>query len=175
MMKKIISLLSNAGLVCAGIATISILALGSALTAQFAFGLQPCDLCLFQRAPYVITIILGVTGLFLAVKKKRPKAAALTVLFSAIAFACGAGIAFYHHGVEQHWWISFLQGCKVSFNSGDLLAQVEAAKAVRCDVIPWADPVFNMSMAAWHAIMSAGLAIGCFVSSVLIARRANGF
>lgn len=175
MLGKITSLLSSPVPVSAGIAAISALALASALTAQYAFGLQPCDLCLFQRAPYTVTIILGLAGLFLAVYKERPKAAALAVLLSAFVFAAGAVIAFYHHGVEQHWWVSFLQGCKVNLDPAALLAQIEAAPAVRCDVIPWADPVFNLSMAAWNAIMSAGLAAGCFVSSVLIARRANGF
>lgn len=175
MLGKITSLLSNPVPVSAGIAAISALALASALTAQYAFGLQPCDLCLFQRAPYAVTIIMGLTGLFFATRGKNPKAAALAVFLSALVFAAGAGIAFYHHGVEQHWWVSFLQGCKVNLDPANLLAQIEAATAVRCDVIPWADPVFNLSMAAWNAIMSAGLAAGCFVSSVLIARRANGF
>ena len=175
MLRKIVSLLSNAALVSAGIATVSTLALASAMTAQYVFSLQPCDLCLFQRAPYVITTILGTTGLFFAVKKKRPKVAAFAVFLSALVFAVGAGIAFYHHGVEQHWWVSFLEGCKVNLDPANMLAQIEAATAVRCDVIPWADPVFHQSMAAWNAIMSAGLAAGCFVSSVLIARRANGF
>jgi len=169
------NMLSHAALMNAGVIAISVTALASALTAQFVFGLQPCDLCLFQRAPYVITIFLGLAGLFFVMKMKKPKRAAATVFLAGIVFCIGAGIAFYHSGVEQHWWVSFLEGCKISFDPGDILKQIEAAKAVRCDEIPWADPIFHLSMASWNAIMSAGLGIGCFVSSILITRKANGF
>lgn len=175
MMDKIINLLSNASLVSAGIIAISVFSLAAALTAQFVFDLQPCDLCLLQRIPFVITIILGLAGLFFTIKMKKPKTAALAVFLSALVFLAGAITAFYHSGVEQHWWVSFLEGCKVNFNPDNILAQIQAATAVRCDVIPWADPVFHLSMASWNAIMSTGLAAGCFISSVLIARRANGF
>lgn len=167
------NLLSDSRLVSSGVVAVSISALAGALTAQYIFGLQPCDLCLFQRAPYVITIMLGTAGFLFAIKEK-PKAAAAAVFVSALVFLAGAAIAFYHSGVEQHWWVSFLQGCKVNLNPDNIIAQIESAKAVRCDVIPWADPVFHLSMASWNAILSACLAAGCTLSSILITRRANG-
>jgi len=33
----------------------AVFALGNAYTAQYAFDLEPCILCLYQRVPYVVT------------------------------------------------------------------------------------------------------------------------
>lgn len=175
MMMRLKNLLSDARFVTAGITAAAAAAIGSAYTAQYGFGLQPCDLCLMQRVPFALAAALGLGGLFFAVKRQNPKAAAAFVLLSGLVFLAGGGIAFYHHGVEQHWWVSFLQGCKVNLDPENLLAQIESAQAVRCDEIPWADPLFHLSMAAWNAIISPLLAAGCFVSSLLITRKANGF
>ncbi|MEJ2028093.1 MAG: disulfide bond formation protein B [Limibacillus sp.] len=41
------------------IALLSAAILGSALASQYWGGLEPCQLCLYQRAPYVVTIALG--------------------------------------------------------------------------------------------------------------------
>ncbi|HEY8191194.1 MAG TPA: disulfide bond formation protein B [Alphaproteobacteria bacterium] len=169
------NLLSDAATAGRGIAVISALALATVLTAQYGFGLKPCELCHFQRVPYVAALFLGLLVLLLA-KKGKPKVAAALVFLCALIFAAGSGLGFYHAGVEQHWWRSFLEGCKIDFSSGgDLLAQIEASAAVPCDRPAWVDPVIGMSMAAWNGIVSAGLAVGCMTSSILITRRANGF
>lgn len=168
------NLLSNSRVVTVGIAAVASAALASAYIAQYGFGLQPCDLCLMQRIPYAIAIVLGLAGLFFTARKQNPKAAAAFVFLAGIIFLAGGAIAFYHHGVEQHWWVSFLQGCKINLDPQNLLAQIESAKAVRCDEIPWSDPVFHLSMAAWNAIISPLLAVACLISSLLIVRKANG-
>ena len=89
----------------------------------------------------------------------------------------GAAIASYHTGVEQHWWASALEGCKVSFDTGEksLMERIMSTPAARCDEIPWADPVLNLSMAAWNVIVSLILAALSAASAILIARKANGF
>jgi len=53
----------------------------------------------------------------------------------------------------------------VNYAGKDLLAQIEAAKAVRCDVIPWADPVLGWSMAAWNAIASLAFAVFSYAAA----------
>lgn len=173
-LKKI---LSNAPLTCAAVAAFSLAAIASALIAQYAFGMEPCTLCLYQRVPYALTAALGIAGFFASWKFNRPKAAALMLFISSVLFLTGAGIAFYHAGVEQHWWVSFLEGCKVTFDTGEtknLLEKIQSLSAVPCDRIPWKDPVFGLSMAAWNAIVSAGAALGCLLASIFVARKANG-
>lgn len=172
------NLLSNAVFVCGGIFLVSVTALAAALTAQFAFGLDPCPLCLYQRVPYVLAALFAVGGLAAAHAPERLKISAFLVFLCGLCFLAGGVIAFYHAGVEQHWWTSFLEGCAVNFALDDpkgLMALIEAKPAVRCDEIPWADPVLGLSMAAYNAMASAGLAAGSVAASILIARKANGF
>lgn len=177
-MTSIKKLLSSARFVSGGVLLASVAALAGAYTAQYVFHLTPCPLCLAQRAPYALTFLLGLVAHIFA-HKKKPKKTALLVALCAPIFLVGAGIAFYHNGVEQHWWESAVEGCKVNFGVDDptltLLQRIEATAPAKCDQIPWADPVLHMSMAAWNIFVSAALAIGSLISSILIARKANGF
>lgn len=169
--------LSRPDFASCAVALASVSALGAALTAQYGFGLQPCTLCLYQRVPYVLAILLGLAG-FIAAKHAQPRVSAFLVFLCALVFLAGGVIAAYHSGVEQHWWQSFLEGCHVDFGAAsgaDLLKKIQSTQAARCDEIPWADPVFGFSMAVWNIFVSGALFIASLISSILIARRANGF
>ncbi len=140
-------------------AVISALALAAAYTAQYAYGLAPCELCLYQRVPYAAVIVFGMLGLAL---DNKPKAGKIFLALTALAFAVDAAIAFYHSGVERHWWASFLEGCtvpEIAGNITDVLAQIEATPPVRCDQIPWTDPWFGLSMANYNVIVCVVLAL----------------
>lgn len=172
-MKAIRKLANCPVFVCSAITAISLLALSTALVAQYMFGLAPCILCLYQRVPFIITAILGATGLFVFLKYKNTKIVVIAATASAVSYLTGSLIALYHSGVERHWWASFLEGCSVDFSKGDILAQIEQATAVRCDEIPWADPIFGLSMANYNVAFSAGLALACFICAVTMKRRPN--
>lgn len=167
--------LSNPVFVCGGIFLYSCAALSFALVMEHFFGLQPCELCLLQRIPLVITGVLGLAGLILAMNHERLKLSAFATFLSATAFAVGGGLAFYHHGVEQHWWQSFLEGCRVSLPSDtqSMLEFIQSAKAVPCDNVPWT--FLGPSMAAWNMIISPVAAVVSLAASILLARRANNF
>lgn len=155
--------------VLAGIAVISAGALAAALTAQYVYGLQPCILCLYQRAPFVIALVLSLIGL--AFFRKN---AAMIAALCALAFAVNAVIAFYHVGVEQHWWVSFLEGCAVPDLGNDpaaLLENIMNAKPVRCDEIAWVDPVFGQSMAVYNVVLCTGLAVFCGLSTCFLKKK----
>ncbi len=169
--------LSDARFISGLIAAASVAALGAAFTAQYGFGLTPCPLCIFQRIPYALTALLGLAGLVLAARGRGTKGAAALAALAAPVFLAGALIAFYHSGVEQHWWQSAVEGCKVTFdtqNTGSLLAKIESLGAAPCDQIAWVDPVFGLSMAVWNMIASAALSAISLAGAILIARRANG-
>ena len=137
-------------------AAISAAALGMAYIAQFGFGLHPCILCLYQRVPFWAIIALGVLG---AAWNNYPRA--FSGAISAL-FAANTVIAFYHTGVEQKWWRSFLEGCSTPDLSGsidDLMARIESAPVTTCDAIPWADPVLGLSMANWNVVFCGVLAV----------------
>ncbi len=68
--------------------------------AQGVQGDEPCVLCLYQRIPFALVIVLGIAGLL------HPANARAVGYISALVFAAGMSVAIYHVGVEQHWWAS---------------------------------------------------------------------
>lgn len=170
-------LLSDAKIAPLLLAGISAAALGSALIGEYVFGLAPCELCLYQRVPYALVILFGLLGFAVAYKCKKGTATMLAL--SSLAFASNTVIAFYHTGVERHWWRSFLESCSVPNMPGnitDVLAAIETnTKAVPCDEIPWADPVLGLSMANYNVLACAVLALISALSALCIWRSiANG-
>jgi disulfide bond formation protein DsbB len=126
-------------------------ALVFAYTSQYAYGLDPCILCLYQRLPFAVA---GVLGLFaLLVPRGRIRVAA--VALAGAVFLAGSGIAFYHVGVEQHWWVSAAScggGLAESMSVDQLQAQLLNKPAKACDEVDWA--LFGISMATYNVAVS---------------------
>jgi disulfide bond formation protein DsbB len=124
--------------------------LGGAFAFQYIGGLAPCKMCLWQRWPHAIAVFLGL--LALATRSRAIIAlAALTVLV-------GAGIGFFHAGVELAWWEgpnTCTSGSTVGLSSEELLDQIMNAPLVRCDEVAWS--LWGISMAGWNGILSLGL------------------
>lgn len=171
MLQEVLSSYRIMPLFMAGIAALS---LGMALMAQYVYGLQPCILCLIQRYPYGIVIILGLVAFLLSFKCKKAVSYFMFLIF--LTFLANSVIAIYHTGVEQHWWKSFLEGCAVPDMAGDMeqvLADIQSrTEAVRCDEIPWSDPILNLSMANYNIVFSFGLAVVAFMSAGRMCKRA---
>jgi disulfide bond formation protein DsbB len=139
----------------------SVAILGAAFAFQYWGGLAPCELCVYQRYPYGVTIVLALLALVLPEGKLR----ALALLACGLVFAIGCGIAIFHVGVEHHWW----QGTAACTGNVDLdgtlsLEELEkrimATPVVRCDRIAWS--LFGISMAGYNALISFGLALWAF-------------
>jgi disulfide bond formation protein DsbB len=73
----------------------SIFALLFAYFVQYVLGHQPCNLCLIERIPYIVAIVIIVFCLYL---KKYEKILILTIC---IIFILLALISLYHFGIEQ--------------------------------------------------------------------------
>tara|TARA_B100000780_G_scaffold37409_1_gene23327 strand:+ start:158 stop:643 length:486 start_codon:yes stop_codon:yes gene_type:complete len=73
----------------------SIFALFAAYFIQYVLKHQPCNLCLIERIPYIISIIVISTCLF---TKKFEK---LSLIILGIIFFSATLIASYHFGIEQ--------------------------------------------------------------------------
>lgn len=119
-----------------------------ALIFQYGFGMAPCKMCIWQRWPHVIAIVLGA---LIYVMPNR-----FIALLSGLVVLVGGFIGVYHAGVEQKWWEGPTDctgsGLSVTDNLLDMTAPVHV---VMCDVIPWS--MFGISMAGWNAIISFGL------------------
>src|SRR6266702_7494268 len=73
---------------------------GGALLFQYVGGLEPCELCLYQRWPYYAAIVA--TGIALMSGGERAMEAVIALC--ALLFAASTVLAFYHLGVEHHWF-----------------------------------------------------------------------
>jgi disulfide bond formation protein DsbB len=138
-------------------AALGVVVLGTVLASQYLGGLQPCELCLYQRWPWAAAIALGLLAGLL-----RPLRRGL-VLLAGIVILLGGALAVYHAGVEYQWWPGFTACTSaISFGTGNaasLRDQLLAAPVVRCDVPGFV--LFGISMAGYNAIVSvvAGLVL----------------
>ncbi len=141
------------------------LALGVALGSQHFLGMAPCELCLWERWPYRILILLAAAALLV------PKGLRRALLWvSALTFLCGAAIAFIHVGVEQHWWPSPLPECRASNlltgSVSSLIASLPAAPAKPCDAPSFLIPGLPVSFATMDFILAAvcAAALGAYLA-----------
>lgn len=132
-------------------------ALVLAWIAEYGFKLKPCELCLFQRMPYMVAAVLSLAGLLLIRKTKRRMA---FLLLLALLMAGEALLAFYHVGVERKW-VEGPSSCAGDSGADqsveDLRAQIYGAQAIRCD-----EPqlkFLGLTMAGANAIYALLLAL----------------
>src|SRR3954462_2845648 len=78
----------------------SAIVLGTALLSEYWGGLAPCELCLLQRWPWAVVIVMSL--IVLLVGERAPLS--WVALIFAIVFAISVVLAFYHVGVEQLWF-----------------------------------------------------------------------
>ncbi len=126
--------------------------LAGALGSQYLGGLNPCEMCFWQRYPHWVALALGGLSFFL------PRQVRLLVVLAALAIAVSGAIGVFHAGVEAGWWEG-LTTCATS-NSGAtgdaLLKSILATPLIRCDQVQWS--FLGLSMAAWNAIISLSAA-----------------
>lgn len=132
--------------------------LAAALASEHWGGLVPCALCLVERWPYRVVILLGALAL------AWPRAARPLVALAALAMLTSAALAGTHAGVEQGWWPSPLPECAAPQLGGgttaDRLARMPARPAKPCDEPTFLIPGLPVSMAQMNLITSLLLAAG---------------
>ena len=91
----------------------SVFAVSAAYFIEYILGHQPCNLCLIERIPYIISIILILLFIFIQ-KFERFFLVILSITFI-IAFI----ISFYHFGIERGFIKESLV-CDLNSNNTDL-------------------------------------------------------
>ena len=159
--------LSNTKLVFPLIALTSFVALASAFIAEGLLELEPCILCIYQRYPFAIGLALGLVGLALRIRLRAVRA---ILAITSINFLVNSAIAFYHTGVEQHWWKSAVEGCAVPLfednSKKSILENIMSAPLGDCSKIPWQDPIIGLSMANYNIVLCLLLAVFCGLSAL---------
>jgi len=160
---KTTGLLGQGQLPMLGLIAASMTALTVAFGSQYLGGLNPCEMCWWQRWAYFAAIALLLPGL---VPSTPARARRLVLNLGGTALLCGAAVALFHAGVEQHWWQGFTACTATTGNSGgleDLRAAILAAPVTRCDEIPWS--WFGISVAGFNLIFSGALALFAFTAA----------
>ena len=130
------------------------LAIISALIIQYWLGHEPCKLCLYERIPYFLSILLIIKILFI---KKYEK---ITLLILFLVFFSSFALAFYHFGIEQSFFDESL-ACA----TGDLsktLSKEQLLEQLNQNNISCKDVNFKiagLSLAAINTIFSLTLSV----------------
>jgi disulfide bond formation protein DsbB len=143
--------------------------LGGALAFQYLGRLAPCELCLYERWPYDAAAVLAL----LALVRGGRRFSRIALVLAGLIFLAGAGLAFYHVGVERHWFAGPAACTAPALNAKSeaaLEAQLLATPVVRCDQIPWS--LFGISLAGWNLAASVLLALCCGFAQVRLRRIA---
>jgi disulfide bond formation protein DsbB len=145
----------------------SAVVLGGALLSQYWGGLAPCELCLLQRWPWGIAIVISFVATMVGSRPALPWVAGLL----AAVFAVSSILAFYHVGVEQHWFAG-PSACSGTATAADtveaLKAQILRQQPVRCDEVAWSPG--GISLAGWNLLASLVMT-GCCLAAVYQARK----
>jgi disulfide bond formation protein DsbB len=144
-------------------------ALGAAAALGVAYGaevwgeLVPCALCLLERWPYWVVVVLGLLAAL------SPRRLARTLLsLAVIALLTDAAIAAVHVGVELQWWPSPLPECAAPHLSGGSIAERLASMPARpskpCDEPSFLIPGLPLSMAAMNLLFALAFSVALAVS-----------
>jgi disulfide bond formation protein DsbB len=136
------------------ILSISVISVISAYYIEFVLGHQPCNLCLIQRIPYGLSLILIILNYFL--KKNEEFIILLLILIFSFSFI----ISFYHFGIEQSFFdessICGLKNTSEIISKEELLKQLQA-KTVSCKDVTFR--IFGFSLTTFNMIISLTLLI----------------
>ena len=125
------------------------LVLVSAFIIEHRLGHKPCKLCLYERIPYFLSVLLIIKMLFI----KKYERVTLLILF--LVFISSAALAFYHFGIEQGFFNESL-----ACTAGDLsktYSKEQLLEQLKQDTISCRDVSFKilgLSLAAINTILS---------------------
>ena len=140
---------------------ISLISVFSAYFIQYILGHQPCNLCLLERIPYILSIILIVINYIF---KKNEK---FFILLLIIVFIFSFTITVYHFGIEQGIFEESLI-CSIENNSTiiskeELLLELQR-NSVSCKDVTFR--IFGLSLTSINIIIS--LIILSFLTKIFI-------
>ena len=127
----------------------SIIALISAYFIEYVLGHQPCNLCLIERIPYGLSIILTIT---IFITKKNEK---FFIFLLILTFIFSFSISVYHFGIEQGFFqesaICSTENVIERLTKEDLLKQL-TKKTVSCKDVTF--KIFGLSLTSINIVFS---------------------
>jgi disulfide bond formation protein DsbB len=142
-------MLNNKSLFLNLILFVSFVALLSAFFIEYVLGHQPCNLCILERIPYVIAIVI----ILLNYKFSQFEKFFLVLLI--IVFLTATILSVYHFGIEQGFIEESLV-CDLKNSSGvtskeEILKQLQEQK-VSCKDVTF--KIFGLSLTTYNIVIS---------------------
>ena len=138
-----------------GIFLISFIALISAYFIEYILGHQPCNLCVYERIPYFLAILI------VLINYKYNKLEKYLILSLAIIFLIATILSLYHLGIEQGFIQETLlcdleKGANI-IDKDEILKQLQQ-KSISCKDVTF--KIFGLSLTNYNIIISLLLTIG---------------
>ncbi len=128
---------------------ISLISIISAFFIEHILGHKPCNLCLIERIPYVLSIILII---FNYISKKNEY---FIILLLILIFFFSLIMSFYHFGIEQGFFeestVCGLKDASSIISKEEILKQLQA-KTVSCKDVTFR--IFGFSLTTFNIIIS---------------------
>ena len=134
---------------------VSIIALVSAFFIEYILGHQPCNLCILERIPYLLAIILVLLNYkFIQFEK-------FFILLLAIIFLAGTILSLYHLGIEQGFieesLVCDLKSGSNLLSKEEILKQLQE-KSISCKDVTF--KIFGLSLTSYNILISLLITIG---------------
>ena len=134
---------------------ISLIALISAYFIEYILGHQPCSLCLYERIPYFLAILI------ILINYKYYKLEKYFILLLDIIFFIATILSLYHLGIEQGFIEESLlcnleKGANI-IDKDEILKQLQQ-KNISCKDVTF--KIFGLSLTSYNIIISLLLTIG---------------
>ena len=133
---------------------VSLISIISAYFIEYVLGHQPCSLCLIERIPYGLAVVLIVINHIL-IKNNR-----FTILLLILVFSFSLIISFYHFGIEQGIFeestVCDLKETSNIVSKEELLKQLQV-KNVSCKDVTFR--IFGFSLTSLNIVISLILII----------------
>ena len=128
---------------------ISVVALASAFFIEHLLGHQPCNLCILERIPYLLAIIIIILNYkFVHLEKKF-------FLLLILIFVAATILSLYHLGIEQGFikesLVCDLKNSSNLLSKEDILKQLQK-KNVSCKDVTF--KIFGLSLTSYNIIIS---------------------
>ena len=142
-------MLNNKSLLLNLILFVSFVALISAFFIEYVLGHQPCNLCILERIPYVVAIVI------ILLNYKFSHFEKLFLVLLIIVFLTATILSVYHFGIEQGFIEESLV-CDLKNNSGvtskeEILKQLQEQK-VSCKDVTF--KIFGLSLTTYNIVIS---------------------
>ena len=133
----------------------------SAYFIEYILGHQPCNLCLIERIPYALGLILIILN-YTLIKKDQ-----FIILLLILIFAFSLIISFYHFGIEQGFFeessVCGLKNVTDTISKEELLKQL-GKKTISCKDVTF--KIFGLSLTTINIVIS--LIVTVFLTKIFI-------